>query len=96
MQKWTPLIGNAAHTTSAYMSMGGGIALQNAAVLGQCISTVATLPEALHTFTERRFERAKLVIDTSVRLGELEREKSPPSENRALLTKAFMMLGQPN
>ena len=91
----TLLIGDAAHATSAHMGMGGGMALEDAAVLGQCVSAAASLPEALHAFMQRRFERAKLVVETSVRLGELEREQASPEENQALLTKAFMTLGQP-
>ena len=89
------VIGDAAHATSAHMGMGGGMSLEDAAVLGQCISAAATLPEALEAFMRRRFERVKLVVQTSTRLGELERQKAPPSENRALLTKAFMTLGEP-
>ena len=89
------LVGDAAHATSAHMGMGGGMALEDAAVLGQCISAAATLPEALHAFMERRFERARLVVETSRRLGELEQETAPPAESMALLTKAFMTLGQP-
>ena len=37
------------------------MALENAAVLSQCILTVAMLPDALHTFMKRGFERAKLM-----------------------------------
>jgi hypothetical protein len=43
----------------------------------------------------RRFERVKLVVETSVRLGQLEQEKAHPSENVALLTKAFATIGEP-
>ncbi len=89
------LIGDAAHATSAHMGMGGGMALEDAAVLGQCISSATRLDEALEAFMNRRYERVKLVVETSVRLGELEQQKAPPSENRALASKAFMALGQP-
>jgi 2-polyprenyl-6-methoxyphenol hydroxylase-like FAD-dependent oxidoreductase len=89
------LIGDAAHATSAHMGMGGGMALEDAVVLGQSIASAATLPEALDAFMKRRFERVKLVVETSVRLGQLEQEKAPPSENVVLLTKAFATLGEP-
>ena len=89
------LIGDAAHATSAHMGMGGGMALEDAVVLGKSIAAAATLPEALAAFMERRFERVKLVVETSVKLGELEQQKAPPSENHALMTKAFATLGQP-
>lgn len=91
----TLLIGDAAHATSAHMGMGGGMALEDAVVLGQSIANSATLPEALDAFMKRRFERCKLVVETSNRLGQLEQEGAPPSENMALLTKAFATLGEP-
>ncbi|MEG3143154.1 FAD-dependent monooxygenase [Sphingomonas sp. RT2P30] len=89
------LIGDAAHATSAHMGMGGGMALEDAVVLGQTIGAAATLPAALDAFMARRFERVKLVVETSVKLGQLEQQGAPPSENMALLTKAFAMLGEP-
>lgn len=89
------LIGDAAHATSAHMGMGGGMALEDAVVLGQCIAKAKTLPEALSAFMKRRFERVKLVVETSVKLGQLEQQEAPPAENMALLSKAFAALGEP-
>ncbi len=89
------LIGDAAHATSAHMGMGGGMALEDAVVLGQSVAAAATLPEALDAFMKRRFDRVKLVVETSVGLGRLEQQQAPPAENVALLTKAFGSLGQP-
>ena len=89
------LIGDAAHATSAHMGMGGGMALEDAVVLGQCIAAAATLPEALDQFMTRRFDRVKLVVETSNALGRLEQQGAPPSENRTLLMTAFQTLAQP-
>ena len=91
----TLLIGDAAHATTAHMGMGGGMALEDAAVLGQCISAAATLDEALATFMSRRFDRVRTVVETSIGLSRLEQAKAPPSDNIALLTKAFAAIGQP-
>lgn len=91
----TLLIGDAAHATSAHMGMGGGMALEDAVVLGQSIASAATLPEALDMFMKRRFERVKLVVETSNKLGQLEQQHAPASENVALLTKAFATIGEP-
>ncbi len=90
----TLLIGDAAHATTAHMGMGGGMALEDAAVLGQCVGEAATLPEALDAFMTRRFERVRTVVETSVRLSQLEQEQAPPSENQALLTAAFGALAK--
>ena len=91
----TLLIGDAAHATSAHMGQGGGMALEDSVVLGQCIAAAATLPEAFDAFMARRFERVKTVVETSVGLSRLEQANAPPSENVALLTRAFAALSQP-
>jgi 2-polyprenyl-6-methoxyphenol hydroxylase-like FAD-dependent oxidoreductase len=89
------LIGDAAHATTAHMGMGGGMALEDAVVLGQCVAQASTLPEALDAFMMRRFERVRIVVETSVRLSHLEQQKAPPSENQALLTSALGALAKP-
>jgi 2-polyprenyl-6-methoxyphenol hydroxylase-like FAD-dependent oxidoreductase len=88
------LIGDAAHATTAHMGMGGGMALEDAVVLAQCIRDAGMVGDALAAFMKRRFERCATVVRTSVRLSQLEQEHAPPSENMALLTKAFATISQ--
>ena len=40
------LIGDAAHATTAHMGMGGGMAIEDAVVLGQCVSSAPSLEAA--------------------------------------------------
>lgn len=89
------VIGDAAHATTAHMGMGGGMAVEDAAVLGQCVAGASTLEEALDAFMERRFDRVRLVVETSVKLSKLEQAKAPPSENVALLTSVLAAISQP-
>lgn len=89
------LIGDAAHATTAHMGMGGGMALEDSVVLAQCIASATSLPEAFDAFMARRFERVRTVVETSVGLSKLEQANAHPSENIALLTKAFGMISQP-
>ena len=89
------LIGDAAHATTAHMGMGGGMALEDAVVLAQCIAAAPTVADAFHAFMARRFERVRTVVETSVALSRLEQAKAPPSENVALLTTAFATLAKP-
>jgi 2-polyprenyl-6-methoxyphenol hydroxylase-like FAD-dependent oxidoreductase len=91
----TLLIGDAAHATSAHMGQGGGMALEDSVVLGQCIAAASSLPEAFDAFMARRFERVRAVVETSVGLSRLEQADAHPSENAALLTRAFTALSQP-
>ncbi|NED79098.1 2-polyprenyl-6-methoxyphenol hydroxylase, partial [Streptomyces sp. SID11233] len=77
----TLLVGDAAHATTAHMGMGGGMAIEDAAVLAQCVRAAAELPEALDAFTRRRYPRVSTVVETSVTLSRLEQEGADTSEN---------------
>jgi 2-polyprenyl-6-methoxyphenol hydroxylase-like FAD-dependent oxidoreductase len=92
----TIIIGDAAHATTAHMGMGGGMALEDAVVLAQCIAAAPTLREAFDAFMERRFTRVRTVVETSVALSRLEQAKAPASENMALLGSAVRSLAQPD
>ena len=91
----TILIGDAAHATTAHMGMGGGMALEDAVVLAQCVASAPTLRAAYAAFMERRFDRVRTVVESSVKLSRLEQENAPKSENVALLTAALGALAQP-
>ncbi len=89
------LIGDAAHATTAHMGMGGGMALEDAVVLAQCLDKASTLQEAFETFMTRRLPRVRTVVETSVALSKLEQAKAPPLESRGLMKTAFEAISQP-
>ena len=89
------LIGDAAHATTAHMGMGGGMALEDAVVLAQCLDKASTLQMAFDTFMERRLPRVRTVVETSVALSQLEQAKAPPTEMRSLMKTAFETIAQP-
>ena len=89
------VIGDAAHATTAHLGMGGGMALEDAVVLGQCITSASNLDEAFSMFMHRRYERVRIVVESSVALSNLEQRSAPPSENVAFYTKAVNALSQP-
>jgi 2-polyprenyl-6-methoxyphenol hydroxylase-like FAD-dependent oxidoreductase len=91
----TLLIGDAAHATTAHMGMGGGMAIEDAVVLGQCVAAASNLTEAFEAFMARRFDRVSTVVETSVALSRLEQQRAPPSENVALLSSAFKTIAAP-
>jgi 2-polyprenyl-6-methoxyphenol hydroxylase-like FAD-dependent oxidoreductase len=65
------LIGDAAHSCPPTLAQGGAQALEDAAVLTDLLLTRDRLNDALWAaFTERRFDRAKAVVDASNQLGE--------------------------
>jgi 2-polyprenyl-6-methoxyphenol hydroxylase-like FAD-dependent oxidoreductase len=65
------LIGDAAHSCPPTLAQGGAQALEDAAVLTDLLLTRDGLDDALWAaFTERRFDRAKAVVDASNQLGQ--------------------------
>jgi 2-polyprenyl-6-methoxyphenol hydroxylase-like FAD-dependent oxidoreductase len=89
------LVGDAAHATTAHLGMGGGMALEDAVVLGQCVAHAAALPEALQSFMDRRYERVRTVVETSLELSHLEQADTPPSRKAELMSSAFKTLAEP-
>ncbi len=89
------LIGDAAHATTSNMGMGGGMAVEDGAVLGQCVAAASTLEQALSEFMNRRYERVRTVVESSVALSRLDQAKAPRSESMALFKGAFETLAKP-
>ena len=66
------LIGDAAHATTPHMASGAGIAAEDGLTLAQEIARHDDVVPALRAFMDRRFERARIVVENSVRIGEIE------------------------
>lgn len=90
----TLLIGDAAHATTAHLGMGGGMALEDAVVLGQCMAALPTLGEALSLFMARRYTRVRTVVETSLALSQLEQRGAPRSEAVGLMKTALATISE--
>jgi len=66
------LIGDAAHATTPHMASGAGIAAEDGLVLAEELKRHESVTDALNAFMERRFERARLVVENSVMIGDME------------------------
>jgi 2-polyprenyl-6-methoxyphenol hydroxylase-like FAD-dependent oxidoreductase len=90
------VIGDAAHTTTPHLATGAGIAIEDAVVLAEMLADEGSVPAILERFVERRFARCKLVVDTAVRLGEMEKDKSIPIQAHfELMGSTFRKLAEP-
>lgn len=65
------LIGDAAHSATPHLGQGAAMAVEDAVVLADEIAN-RDVDQALRAFMDRRFERAKLVGTSSIKLGEWE------------------------
>jgi naringenin degradation protein FdeE len=89
------LIGDAAHATTPHLASGAGMAIEDGIVLADEISKDADVDAALARFMDRRFERGKLVVEQSLRLGELEMQHGSIEEHSRIMTQAMEALRHP-
>jgi 2-polyprenyl-6-methoxyphenol hydroxylase-like FAD-dependent oxidoreductase len=90
------VIGDAAHTTTPHLATGAGIAIEDAVVLAELLGGEGAVADVLDRFIERRFARGKLVVDTAVKLGEMEKDKSVPIQAHfELMGQTFRKLAEP-
>ena len=89
------LIGDAAHATTPHLASGAGLAVEDALVLGECLTSDTAIEHALQRFVERRYERCRMVVENSVRLGELEMRRAPAHEQAELQRTSMMALAEP-
>jgi 2-polyprenyl-6-methoxyphenol hydroxylase-like FAD-dependent oxidoreductase len=65
------LIGDATHTCPPTLAQGGAQALEDASVLVELMLGATQVDQALWTaFTDRRYDRARTVVEASVQLGD--------------------------
>lgn len=70
------LVGDAAHTCPPTLAQGAALALEDAAVLAELLLAKGT-GDALQAFSDRRYDRARTVVDASLQLAQwlLDRER---------------------
>jgi 2-polyprenyl-6-methoxyphenol hydroxylase-like FAD-dependent oxidoreductase len=89
------LIGDAVHATTPHMASGAGMAVEDGLVLADELARHDDIGEALAAFTVRRFERARMVVENSVRIGEIEMAGGNQMDANAMLGDTMHKLQQP-
>jgi 2-polyprenyl-6-methoxyphenol hydroxylase-like FAD-dependent oxidoreductase len=89
------LIGDAIHPTTPQLASGAGIAVEDAIVLAEELSRDCTVEEAMQAFTKRREWRCKLVVSSSIKIGQLEQARAPAEEQTAVVEYALARLAEP-
>jgi 2-polyprenyl-6-methoxyphenol hydroxylase-like FAD-dependent oxidoreductase len=88
-------IGDAAHATTPHMASGAGLAAEDGLVLAEEVARTDDVEQALAAFAERRFERARLVVENSVRIGEIEMAGGDQMDANRMLGDTMRQLHQP-
>jgi 2-polyprenyl-6-methoxyphenol hydroxylase-like FAD-dependent oxidoreductase len=88
------LIGDAAHAATPHLASGAGMAIEDGIVLADELRK-DDVEAALPRFMERRFERSRLVVQNSIKLGEIEMNHGSPQEHGHLMAESMQALRQP-
>ncbi|MFN3456641.1 MAG: FAD-dependent monooxygenase [Novosphingobium sp.] len=89
------LLGDAVHATTPHLASGAGMAVESGVVLAEELARTPDLGVALQAYQERRFERCRDVIETSVAVGRLQLAHGDPQVHAHMLEDALGRLNQP-
>jgi 2-polyprenyl-6-methoxyphenol hydroxylase-like FAD-dependent oxidoreductase len=89
------LIGDAVHATTPHLASGACIGIEDALVLAEEIGRNVNAQQALAAFSERRWERCRMVVENSARLGEIEITGGDKEEHGRIMRESMMALAQP-
>jgi 2-polyprenyl-6-methoxyphenol hydroxylase-like FAD-dependent oxidoreductase len=70
------LIGDAVHAVPPHLGQGAAQAIEDGVVLAEELSDQGDVENAFAAYTERRFDRCKLIVDTCVAIGRSEMDQS--------------------
>lgn len=93
----TVLIGDAAHAPTPQMTSGGGMAIEDAAVLSEIMNEVESVDDVLDEFSKRRFNRVETIFNASEQLS-LHEQFDPigkAKETADLLLETYHFLEKP-
>lgn len=89
------LIGDAVHATTPHLASGAGIGIEDGIVIAEELANASSIAEALERFQARRWERCRLVVENSLRLGQIEMSGGSKEEHGALMRDSMKALLQP-
>ncbi len=89
------LLGDAVHATTPHLASGAGMAVESAIVLAQELARNASVDAALQAYEDRRFDRCRDVIESSVAIGQLQLDHGRPDQIAGLIEGALARLNEP-
>jgi 2-polyprenyl-6-methoxyphenol hydroxylase-like FAD-dependent oxidoreductase len=89
------LIGDAVHATTPHLASGACIGIEDGLVLADEVGRDASVAVALERFQQRRYQRCRMVVENSGRLGEIEITGGDKQEHADIMRASMMALAQP-
>ena len=88
------LIGDTVHATTPHLASGACIGIEDALVLAEELGRAPGVATALAAFEQRRWERCRMVVQNSARLGEIEIAGGDKEEHARIMRESLMALAQ--
>ncbi len=89
------LLGDAVHATTPHLASGAGMAVESAIVLAQELAKAKNALEALNAYEERRFDRCRDIVESSIAIGAAQLEGAPPDQIGGMIGSALHRLAAP-
>jgi len=89
------LIGDTVHATTPHLASGACIGIEDALVLADELSQHGHLSAALQAFQDRRWERCRMVVENSARLGDIEINHGSKDAHAQIMRDSLMALAEP-
>lgn len=89
------LVGDTVHATTPHMAAGACIGIEDAIVLAEEVGKGGSVDDALAHYQERRWERCRMVVENSGRLGEIEIAGGDKEEHGKIMRETMMSLAAP-
>lgn len=93
------LIGDTVHATTPHLASGACVGIEDAIVLADevagSLTDGASVAAALERFQQRRWERCRMVVENSGRLGQIEITGGDKEEHGRIMRETLMALAAP-
>lgn len=89
------LLGDAVHATTPHLGQGGGMAIEDAIVLGEEIGRHVDIEAAFAAYRRRRFERCEYIVSASLAICYGQIGKGPPVDMTAATREMFEVTARP-
>ncbi|MDZ7922040.1 FAD-dependent oxidoreductase [Rhodoferax sp.] len=89
------LIGDTVHATTPHLASGACIGIEDALVLAEELGRTTDIPQGIAAFETRRWERCRMVVENSARLGEIEIAGGDKAEHAQIMRASHMALAEP-
>lgn len=79
------LVGDCVHATTPHLASGAGMGHEDAVVLGEEFARGGELQTVLERYQNRRWARCSMIVNNSMRLGEIEKVGFPVEEHGQIM-----------